>query len=78
MRAFLITIVAIFIAGSATAATAVPADTDKKISVTDQKYGGTRYATKATKSTESDFVGTSAKPQTTKKKQPSWIVFGHP
>jgi len=71
MRALLIAVVAVFIAGCATAA--VPAG--DKIAVTDHKYGGTRYATK---STESDFVGTSAKPQTTKKKQPAWIVFGHP
>ena len=76
MRALLITIVAVFIAGCATAATtSTAAPTDKKVAVTDQKYGGTRYAAR---STESDFVGTSAKAQTTKKKQPSWIVFGHP
>ena len=71
MRAFLITVVAIFIAGCATVA--VPAG--EKIAVTDHKYGETRYATR---STESDFVGTSAKAQTPKKNQPSWIVFGHP
>lgn len=76
MRALLITIVAVIVGGCATAgttSTAAPAET--KIAVTDHKYGGTRYATR---STESDFVGTSAKAQAPKKKQPSWIVFGHP
>ena len=74
MRALLTPIVAIFIAGCATAPATAP--TGGKIAVYDHKYGVTRYATRSVKS---DSVGTSGKTQTTKKKQPSWYGgFGHP
>ena len=70
MRAYLTVIAAIFVTGCATA----PAG--EKIAVYDHKNSVTRYAYR---SAESDFVGTSAKTQSTKNQaKPSWYAFGHP
>ena len=69
MRAFILAIAALFVAGCATA----PAG--ERIAVDDHKNNVTRYAYKAP---ESDFVGTSAKSPSTQKSKPSWLIFGHP
>ncbi len=69
MRASLIAIAAIFVAGCATA----PAG--EKIAVYDHKNNVTRYATR---SADSDFVGTSAKTPNAQQANPSWYRFGHP
>ena len=72
MRALLIAIAAVFVAGCATA----PAgEKVEKIAVYDHKNNYTRYAYR---STDSDFVGTSAKAPSEQKAQPSWYRFGHP
>ena len=68
MRAGLIAIAALFVAGCATA----PAG--EKIAVYDHKNSVTRYAYR---SAESDFVGASAKTTSGQKTQPSWYAFGH-
>jgi hypothetical protein len=69
MRAFLIAIAAVFVAGCATA----PAG--EKIAVYDHKNSVTRYAYK---SADSEFVGASARTPSAQKTQPSWYAFGHP
>ena len=69
MRALLIAIAAVFVAGCATA----PAG--EKIAVYDHKNNYTRYAYR---SADSDFVGTSAKTPSAQNTKPSWYSFGHP
>src|SRR5260221_228236 len=69
MRALLMAIATIFVAGCATA----PAG--EKIAVYDHKNSVTRYANR---SAESDFVGTSAKKPSAQPAKPSWYSFGHP
>lgn len=69
MRALLIALGAVFVAGCATA----PAG--EKIAVHDQKTNLTRYAYR---SADSDFIGTSAKTPSAQSKKPSWYTFGHP
>ena len=69
MRAFLMALAAIVVAGCATA----PAS--EKIAVYDHKYNVTRYAYQ---SSASEFVGTSAKAPSVARAKPSWYAFGHP
>jgi len=69
MRAVLIAVAAVFVAGCAT----TPAG--EKIAVYDHKNNVTRYAYR---SADSDFVGTSAKTPSAQKTTPSWYAFGHP
>ena len=69
MRALLIAIAAVFVAGCATA----PAG--EKIAVYDHKNNTTHYAYR---SADSDFVGTSAKAPSAQNTKPSWYSFGHP
>ena len=65
MRAFLVAIVVLFLAGCASA----PANTT---AVYDRKSNTYSFVPK---SSQSEFVGTSATPA---KAQPSWYRFGHP
>ena len=69
MRALLIAIAAVFVAGCATA----PAG--ERIAVYDHKNNYTRYAYR---SVDSDFVGTSAKTPSAQNTKPSWYSWGHP
>lgn len=69
MRGLLIAIAAIFVAGCATA------PTGDKIAVYDHKNNVTRYAYR---SSDSEFVGTSAKTPSAQQAKPSWYSFGHP
>lgn len=67
MRAYLLTIAAVLLAGCAGA----PADTT---AVYDRKYNRTTYLSQPA---DSEFVGTGASTATAKAK-PSWYKFGHP
>jgi hypothetical protein len=69
MRAVLIAIATVFVAGCATA------PMGEKIAVYDHKNNVTRYAYR---SADSDFVGTSAKTPNAQQAKPSWYAFGHP
>ena len=70
MRALLIAVATIFVAGCATTP-----PTGQRVAVYDHKNSVTRYAYK---SADSEFVGTSAKTPSAQKTQPSWYAFGHP
>ena len=70
MRAFLIAIAAIFVAGCATAP-----PTGQRIAVYDHKYNITTYVYE---SADSDFVGTSAKSSSAQLTRPSAQSFGRP
>jgi type IV pilus biogenesis protein CpaD/CtpE len=72
MRAVLFVIVAVFIAGCASAPASQPS---QKIAVYDHRNMVTKYVDR---SNESNFVGTSAKEKSATKTQPSWYRFGHP
>jgi hypothetical protein len=72
MRAFLIALAAVFVAGCAAAPAKV--SSGDKVAVYDHRNNVTRYVDRPA---ESDFVGTSAKAQATKKK-PAWYDRGHP
>jgi hypothetical protein len=69
MRALLIAVAAIFVAGCATTP-----PTGQRVAVYDHKTNETHYVYR---STDSDFVGTSAKTDAQKAK-PSWYKVGHP
>lgn len=71
MRTLLLTLATFVLAGCASAPSA---PTGQRIAVDDHKHGGTRYAYR---STDSDFVGTSAK-STDVAKRPPWYRSGHP
>lgn len=69
MRTLLIAVATTFVAGCATAP-----PVGQRVAVYDHKTNETHYVYR---STDSDFVGTSAKTDAQKAK-PSWYKFGHP
>ena len=73
MRALPTAIVAIFVAGCATAP--APAPAGDKIAVYDHRSMVTHYVYR---SADSDFVGTSAKTPNAQKAKPSSYSLGHP
>lgn len=70
MRALLIAIATTFVAGLATAS-----PVSQRVAVYDHRTNETHYVYR---STDSDFVGASAKTPSAQQKKPSWYTFGHP
>ena len=69
MRALLIAVATIFVAGCATA----PAS-GQKVAIYDHKYNQYHFVNQ---STDSDFVGASAKTPSVQKAKPGGYPFGH-
>ena len=70
MRALLIALATMFVAGCATAP-----PVGQRVAVYDHKTNETHYVYR---STDSDFVGASAKTPSAQQTKPSWYSFGHP
>ena len=70
MRALLIAVATIFVAGCATAP-----PVGQRVAVYDHKTNETHYVYR---STDSDFVGASAKTPSAQQTTPSWYRVGHP